>query len=102
MKAASKKGAELIQDCGVTGMLGESKVRGVQTTKGDFFAPIIVNAAGAWAGKLNELAGLELPYDTSSHDTMFVARPPPIGPIHPTLIDFAHEMYFRAEGGLTL
>ena len=33
---------------------------------------------------------------------MFVARPPQIGPIHPTVIDFAHEMYFRPEGGLTL
>jgi sarcosine oxidase, subunit beta len=100
--SAREKGARLIQDCEVTGVLADSKVRGVQTTQGEFFAPIVVNAAGPWAGKLNELVGLDLPFDTWRHDTMFVARPPQIGPSHPTVIDFAHEMYFRPEGELTL
>lgn len=102
INAAKEKGARIIQDCAVTGILGDSKIKGVQTTQGDFFAPVVVNAAGAWAGKLNEMAGLDLPYDTWRHDTMFVARPSQIGPSHPTVIDFAHEMYFRPEGNLTL
>lgn len=103
MNAAKEKGARLIQDCAVTGILADSKVKGAQTSQGDFFAPIIVNAAGAWAGKLNQLAGLDLPYDTWRHDTMFVARPREVGPEHPTVIDFANEMYFRPDAGnLTL
>ncbi len=102
INAAKEKGARIVQDCAVTGILGDSKIKGVQTTQGDFFAPVVVNAAGAWAGKLNEMAGLDLPYDTWRHDTMFVARPSQIGPSHPTVIDFAHEMYFRPEGNLTL
>jgi sarcosine oxidase subunit beta len=100
--AARERGARLIQDCAVTGIIADSTVKGVRTTQGEFFAPIIVNAAGAWAGKLNELAGLALPYDTWRHDTMFVARPREIGPSHPAVIDFANDMYFRPEGGLTL
>jgi sarcosine oxidase, subunit beta len=102
INSARENGAQLIQGCAVTDILANSKVRGVQTTQGEFFAPVVVNAAGAWAGKLNMLVGLDLPFDTWRHDTMFVARPPQIGPIHPTVIDFAHEMYFRPEGELTL
>ena len=103
INAAKEKGSQLIQDCGVTGIIADSKVKGVQTSQGDFFAPIIVNAAGAWAGKLNQMAGLDLPYDTWRHDTMFVARPREVGPEHPTVIDFSNEMYFRPDAGnLTL
>jgi sarcosine oxidase subunit beta len=102
MNAARQKGAQLVQDCAVTGVLAGSKVKGVQTTQGEFLAPVIVNAAGAWAGKINEMAGLDLPYDTWRHDTMFVARPRQVGPIHPAVIDDANEMYFRPEGNLTL
>jgi sarcosine oxidase subunit beta len=103
MNAARDKGARLVQDCAVTGIaVRGGKVTGVQTTQGEFSAPIVVNAAGAWAGKLNQLAGLDLPYDTWRHDTMFVRRPPEIGPTHPTVIDFANDMYFRPEGSLTL
>ncbi|MFZ1043592.1 MAG: FAD-dependent oxidoreductase [Anaerolineales bacterium] len=101
--AATDKGAKLIQDCAVTGInISGGRVQGVQTAQGRFDAPIVVNAAGAWAGKVNEMAGLNLPYDTWRHDTMFVARPNQIGPSHPTVIDFANEMYFRPEGNLTL
>ena len=103
IKAAREKGAQLIQECAVTGIIvSGGKVKGVQTAQGQFDAPIVVNAAGAWAGKVNEMAGLNLPYDTWRHDTMFVARPTQIGPSHPTVIDFANEMYFRPEGNLTL
>lgn len=103
LDAAKDKGARLVQDCAVTGIIvSGGRVKGVESTRGPFEAPIIVNAAGAWAGKVNEMAGLNLPYDTWRHDTMFVARPRQIGPSHPTVIDFANEMYFRPEGNLTL
>jgi len=103
MNMARQNGARLIQDCAVTDLLMKNgKVTGVQTAQGEFYAPIVVNAAGAWAGKVNLMAGLDLPYDTWRHDTMFVVRPHEIGPRHPTVIDFANEMYFRPEGGLTL
>jgi sarcosine oxidase, subunit beta len=103
MSAARDKGARLMQECTVTGVtLAGGKVTGVQTTQGDFSAPIVVNAAGAWAGTLNKMVGLDVPYDTWRHDTMFVARPPQIGPGHPSVIDFANDMYFRPERNLTL
>ncbi len=103
MNAARDKGAHLLQDCTVTGVLVKGgRVAGVQTTQGEFNASVVVNAAGAWAAQINKMVGLDLPYDTWRHDTMFVVRPPQIGPSHPAVIDFANEMYFRPEGNLTL
>ena len=103
MNAARASGARLVQDCEVTGLLFTgASLAGVRTSQGEFHAPVVVNVAGAWAGKINQMAGLDIPYDTWRHDTMFVARPPQIGPAHPTVIDFANEMYFRPEGKLTL
>ena len=104
MNAARERGAKLVQDCEVTGLdISGGKITGVQTTLGAWSAPVVVNAAGPWAAKLNRLAGLDLPYDTWRHDTMVVRRPPAIGPTHPTVIDFPRELYFRPEGsGLTL
>lgn len=101
--AARTLGARLIQECTVTGLqITGGRIEGVETNRGTFSAPVMVNAAGAWAGKLNIMAGLELPYDTWRHDTMFVKRPTQMGPSHPTVIDFPKDLYFRPEGGLTL
>jgi sarcosine oxidase subunit beta len=103
IQAARAKGTRLVQDCAVTGLqITGGRIEGVETTQGKFTAPVVVNAAGPWAGQLNKIAGLELPYDTWRHDTMFVKRPAQIGPTHPTVIDFPKDMYFRPEGGLTL
>jgi sarcosine oxidase subunit beta len=103
INAAREKGARLIQDAEVTGITVKGgKVVAVQAGGTEYSAPIIVNAAGAWAAQLNRMVGLDLPYDTWRHETMFVARPRALGPGHPSVIDFPNEMYFRPEGELTL
>ena len=104
MNAAREKGAQLLQGCSVTGITIEAgRVTGVDTTKGRFWAPIVVNAAGSWAGDVAKMAGVEVPVTTWRHDTMFIQRPLALGKSHPTVIDDPNEMYFRPEtGGLTL
>ena len=104
INAAKEKGARIVQDRAVTGVIIEGgKAKGVNTSQGDFFAPIVVNAAGPWADKLNAMVGLDIPYSTWRHDTMFVGVPGEMGHNFPTVIDFPNEMYFRPEtGGLML
>ena len=104
MDTAKKLGARLIQDCVVTGIqLTSDKVTGVSTTKGDFSAPIIVNAAGAWAQSVAAMAGVMLPVNTWRHDVMYVRNPQQIPGNYPSVIDNIHSLYFRPEtGGLTL
>jgi sarcosine oxidase subunit beta len=104
MNAARQEGARLIQDCPVTGIQVEGgAVVGVDTPQGQFYAPVVVNAAGPWAAGIGRMAGLELPVGTYRHEVIFVNRPPEMGPLHPTVIDDSKSMYFRPETGrLTL
>jgi len=69
----------------------------VDTTKGTFDAPIIVNAAGPWAKQVAGLAGIEVPLETWTHDVAFLHRPPSLGKI-PAVIDDVINCYFRPEG----
>jgi sarcosine oxidase subunit beta len=103
LEAARARGARLIQPCRVTGIrTSRGKVTGVQTDRGDFDAPVIVDAAGPWAGEVARMAGVELPLGTWTHDVLLIRRPEEVGS-HPVVIDDALTMYFRMEtGGLTL
>ena len=104
MQAARAKGATLVQDCRVTDVLVEGgKVKGVKSSQGDFFAPVVVNAAGAWAAEIGRMVGLAVPVRVWRHDTLFIRHPAALGTTHLTVIDDANSMYFRPEtGGLTL
>ncbi len=103
LAGAKSRGATYVQDCEVTSLsMAGGKTSGVDTNRGKFSAPIVVNAAGAWAGSLGDMAGLKIPLDTWTHDVAHFRRPAEIGN-HPTVIDSALSMYFRPDsGGLTL
>jgi len=104
MDAAKKLGARLMQGITVTGIqLASGKVTGVQTSAGDFSAPIVVNAAGAWAQPVAAMAGVQLPVNTWRHDVAFVRPPKGIATHSPIVFDSPNSMYFRPEtGGLIL
>ncbi|MBV6393111.1 MAG: Hydrogen cyanide synthase subunit HcnC [Anaerolineales bacterium] len=98
IEAAKRYGATLLQNCEATAIHSAGgKVTGVSTNKGDFSAPIAINAAGPWAKHVASLAGLQVPLETWTHDVAFLHRPPALGKI-PACIDFALECYFRPEG----
>ncbi|HUE99406.1 MAG TPA: FAD-dependent oxidoreductase [Anaerolineales bacterium] len=95
-------GTVLMQDCSVTGIrVSGGKVAGVDSSRGAFDAPVIVNCAGTFAGRIAKLVDVKVPLDTWSHDVAFVRRPTSVG-MHPAVIDDALSMYFRPEGELTL
>ncbi len=99
---AKANGMVLKQDCEVSGIrVSGGKVQGVDSGKGSFDAPVVVNCAGTFASRVGKLAGIEIPLDTWTHDVAFVKRPPKVG-MHPTVIDDVLSMYFRPEGELTL
>ena len=57
LKAARKNGAQLHTKAGVESIHFDSQWH-VQTAAGEFSAPILVNAAGAWADQIAGLAGV--------------------------------------------
>ncbi len=103
MAAATARGARLIQGCAVTGVrVVRDRVVGIDTSRGAFDAPIVVDAAGAWAGRVAAMTGIELPLKVWRHDVAYVLRPADI-PSHPVFIDFENAFYARPEGAsLTL
>ncbi len=56
---AQTNGAELFLETLVTGLIFESNgdVKGVNTNKGDFLAPIVINAAGTHSAEISNWAG---------------------------------------------
>jgi sarcosine oxidase, subunit beta len=98
IEAAKRNGATLLQNCEVTAIhMQGDKVKGLGTNKGDLDAPIIINAAGAWARQVAKLAGIEVPLVTWTHDVAFLYRPPSLGRI-PACIDDVINCYYRPEG----
>lgn len=98
LAAAVARGARLLTRTAVTAVRAtDSRVLGVQTDHGPIDAPIVVNAAGAWAAPLAASVGVSVPLQVWRHDVAFLRRPEGIGP-HPTIIDFGGSMYSRPEG----
>jgi glycine/D-amino acid oxidase-like deaminating enzyme len=59
---AARLGAEFRLRSAVTGILTRGgEVEGVETASGRIAAPVVVNAAGAWAGTLARTAGVDCP-----------------------------------------
>ncbi|HPW18583.1 MAG TPA: FAD-binding oxidoreductase [Candidatus Aminicenantes bacterium] len=77
-RRARRLGAEFRFGERVTAVLtGGGRVRGVRTDKGEYAAPVVVNAAGPWAAEVAALAGMEVPVRPDSHEggvTEAVAR----------------------------
>ncbi|HNA90304.1 MAG TPA: FAD-dependent oxidoreductase [Anaerolineales bacterium] len=96
--AAKELGATLIQNCAVTAIhISGGKVTGVDSTQGVFAAPVVVNAAGAWAKQVAKLAEVDVPLVTWTHDVAFLHRPASLAKI-PAVIDDTINCYFRPEG----
>ncbi|MFN8411701.1 MAG: FAD-binding oxidoreductase [Anaerolineales bacterium] len=98
LDSAKRNGATLIQNCEVLSIQTSSgRVSGVTTNKGEFSAPIVVNAAGTWAAEVAKMVGVDVPLETWTHDVAFLHRPPTLGNF-PAVIDDTINCYFRPEG----
>jgi len=99
LAAARERGARLVQGCRVTAIRTEGgRVVGVDSDRGRFDAPVVVDAAGAWAAEVAALAGVEVPVRAWRHDTAYFGLPAGRSTAFPVVIDHANEVYFRPEG----
>jgi sarcosine oxidase subunit beta len=99
LAAARDKGARLMQGCRVTSVSVEhGAVVGVQTDRGRFASPVVVDVAGAWAADLARTVGLDVPVDTWRHPTAYFGLPDEHHADFPIVIDQINQVYFRPEG----
>ena len=103
-QAAQRNGAEIYLDAEVIGLNFDSgAIRGVNTARGEFEAPAVVNCAGPWGARVAGLAGINVPIDPCRVQVAFFRRPEGHEADHPMVVDFTHGSYWRPEtGGLTL
>lgn len=97
---AADLGVEIREHCEITGVVVQGeRVKGVKTREGEIAAPIVINAAGAFAGPVGQLAGLEVPV-TSWRRQLFVTAPlAQLAGDVPVTIDVHRDWYFRTEEG---
>lgn len=99
LAAARRHGAAFASEVRVTGVrVTNDRVVGVETADGDVSAPVVVDAAGAWAGELARTAGLELPIQPWRHDTAYFGLPAARPASIPIVLDHVRAAYFRPEG----
>jgi sarcosine oxidase subunit beta len=96
---ARRAGAEIRTRAEVLGVVvSRGRVTGVSTPGGRVSAPVVVNAAGPWAGPLATTAGVDLPVDPIPRQVV-VTGPFPRAPGRRTLvIDADTTFYFHREG----
>ncbi len=97
--AAQRMGVSSLNNVEVTGLkVAGSKVTGVETTQGLISAPIVVNAAGPWAGLIGKMAGVHIPLTPLRRQMLTTTPLPELPTDFPFVIDFAQSLYFHREG----
>lgn len=98
-RRARDLGARIVTDAPVTGIVVQGgRVRAVETPRGRIATPVVVNAAGPWAGEVARLAGVNLPITPVRRQWLTTTPLPELPRDFPFVIDFAQALYFHPEG----
>ncbi len=99
MLSAREKGVRLWLETEVTGIETEgAKITGVATTRGAVATHVVVNAAGAWAARVAEMAGAELPVEPLRRQLVPTEPFDQLPLRFPMVIDMSTGFHFRREG----
>nr|XP_032829113.1 sarcosine dehydrogenase, mitochondrial [Petromyzon marinus]XP_032829114.1 sarcosine dehydrogenase, mitochondrial [Petromyzon marinus]XP_032829116.1 sarcosine dehydrogenase, mitochondrial [Petromyzon marinus]XP_032829117.1 sarcosine dehydrogenase, mitochondrial [Petromyzon marinus] len=102
-RAATARGAQVIENCAVTGVrveeddMGVARVRAVETQHGVIHTPCVVNCAGVWARKLGRMAGVNVPLCAMHHAYVVTERIEGIQNM-PNVRDHDASVYLRLQG----
>ncbi|GAC1310336.1 MAG: FAD-dependent catabolic D-arginine dehydrogenase DauA [Steroidobacteraceae bacterium] len=104
LRGARARGVRVVVNCDVLAVDYRDAVWSVTTAQGSFEAPIVVNAAGAWADTIAGLAGLPPLGLVPKRRTAF-NLPLPTGAASrgwPMVDDVGDELYFKPDAGQLL
>lgn len=98
------RGGEVVTQCEVLGLRHAGSLWRVETNREIFEAPVVINAAGAWADRVAQCAGVPLLGLQPKRRTVITFDPPKGVDIRdwPCVIDPEGEFYFKPEGGQLL
>ncbi|NUR91940.1 MAG: FAD-binding oxidoreductase, partial [Nonomuraea sp.] len=99
LRGIRARGGQVVTGARVRRLSREGGVWRAVTEAGEFTAPTVVNAAGAWADEVAALAGVRRIGLRSLRRTAFLVEGPPEGPL---LTDVADTFYVKPESGALL
>lgn len=100
LRAARRAGAELVTGAAVSSLARNSSGWQIGTKAGAFSARMVVNAAGAWADQVAQLAGARpLGLHAYRRTMVQLAVDPPAAADLPLVIDASEHFYFKPEAG---
>ncbi|MBL8342746.1 MAG: FAD-binding oxidoreductase [Rubrivivax sp.] len=92
-RAAQRTGARFLEGVSVTGVQRHAERWHVSTSAGEFSAPVVVNAAGAWADRLAAAVGEPVPLVPIAPMLMITSRVPEF--IKPVVILRSRKLSFK-------
>lgn len=104
LRGMTAAGGRMITDAEVTGISQAGADWQVESSKGVFAAPVVINAAGAWSDVIAVMAGVK-PVGLKPKRRTAVTFDPPNGvDIHawPMVIDADEQWYFKPDAGRIL
>lgn len=104
LKSFEKNGGHIETDAKVTALRHQGGLWTVESSAGKWTANIVVNAAGAWAEKIANLAGALDIGLTPMRRTVCIVDAPPDAKVRnwPMTVDVAEQFYFKPESGRIL
>jgi D-arginine dehydrogenase len=104
LRDCRRRGGHIAYGSPVTALAHDGRQWRVDAAAGQFTAPIVVNAAGAWADPLAELAGIAPLGLTPLRRTALLVDPPPhfATGAWPMVIDIDEQFYFKPDAGSLL
>jgi len=104
IKQLRARGGRLITDAEVRGLDLVAGAWHVDTAAGQFAAPIVINAAGAWADTIGSLAGAAPIGLVPKRRTVIIFDPPAGTDTNkwPLTVDIDEEFYFKPDAGRLL
>ena len=102
-RGAKKAGAQVFEDCPVTGistsptLLGGRQVTQVQTAKGNITTNNVINATGAWGKNVAAMVGLNIPLVSLKHAYVVTEKIPGVENM-PNIRDHDLSCYFKLQG----
>ena len=104
LRLLRRRGGRIVTDAEVRTLSRRGRIWTVATPAGDFTAPTVVNAAGAWADALAERAGLPpIGLVPKRRTALTVAAPAGVATgAWPMTLDVAETFYFKPDAGRLL
>lgn len=104
LRGIRRNDGALRRSCTVTGASRDGEQWRVETSQGNFEAPVLINAAGAWCDRIAELAGVRpLGLQPKRRSAFIFATPDGVDARKwPSVVDLEEAFYFKPDADMLM